>query len=126
MIILKREVGKIIYEYEDEENNYQIRLLEYDDYQHVRELMCEKELSNSQEEVDLLKEYDTITTDLIRTPYHYIVFDKENPIDIIYIQFEQKKDIATFKALKNNNRDDVKKIISTIAFEKNRELEIKE
>ena len=57
MLILRKEASKIIYEYEDEDGNNPlvIRLLDYDDYQHVRVLLCDKPISNSQEEVEILK-----------------------------------------------------------------------
>ena len=57
---------------------------------------CEKPISNSQEEVELLKEYDKITVDLIRTHYHYIVFDKDTPITIFHVSSEDKKDTINF------------------------------
>lgn len=126
LIILRGEARKIIYEFEDEEDesSLHIRLLDYDDYQHVRVLLCEKEISNSSEEVELLKEYDTKTVDLIRTHYHYIVFDKETPIAIFYVLTNDKKDTITFLSKQDNKKEEIIKLLSKAALKYNREIDI--
>ena len=124
LLILKGEVNKIIYEYEKEDDDFVIRLLEYDDYQYVRELLCETPLSNTEEEVKILKDYDAITADLVRTPYHYIVFNKDQAILIFYVKSENNKDDIK---LLNNNEEFKEKIISLIneaASKRKRELNL--
>lgn len=126
LIILRGEARKIIYEFEDEEDesSLHIRLLDYDDYQHVRVLLCEKPISNSQEEVELLKEYDKITVDLIRTHYHYIVFDKDTPITIFHVSSEDKKDTINFLTSKADINPEVISLLKEKATQNNREINI--
>ena len=96
MIILKCEVSKIIYEYENEDDVFSIRLLEYTDYQYVRTLLCETPLSNSEQEVAILNEYELQTVDLVRTNYHYIAFDKDVAVALFYVKSDQAKDSVSF------------------------------
>ena len=126
MFILQKEVSKIIYEFEDEDGNnpLTIRLLDYDDYQHVRVLLCEKPISNSQEEVELLKEYDQVTVDLIRTHYHYIVFNKETPITIFHVSSEDKKDTIKFLTSKDDINPEIISLLKEKATQNNREINI--
>ena len=124
MLILRKEASKIIYEYEDEDGNNPlvIRLLDYDDYQHVRVLLCDKPISNSQEEVEILKEYDKITVDLIRTHYHYIVFDKETPIAIFHVSSEGKKDTISYLSSINNSNKEIIDFLKETAVKNDRDL----
>ena len=124
MLILRKEASKIVYEYEDEDgkNPLVIRLLDYDDYQHVRVLLCDKPVSNSQEEVDLLKEYDQITVDLIRTHYHYIVFNKETPIALFHVLTEGKKD--TIKFLTSTSDKNIVDFLKETALKNDRDINI--
>ena len=126
MLILRKEASKIIYEYEDEDGNNPlvIRLLDYDDYQHVRVLLCDKPISNSQEEVEILKEYDQITVDLIRTHYHYIVFNKETPITIFHVTSENKKDSIKCLTSKDDINPEIINLLKEKAAENNREINI--
>lgn len=80
--IMLKEKGKILYEHADE--HLQIRLIEYDDFQHVRNLACDRPLTNSQEEVKLLQEYEAVTTDYVRIRYHYIAFFDGSPCAVIF------------------------------------------
>ena len=124
MLILRKETSKIVYEYEDEDgkNPLVIRLLDYDDYQHVRVLLCDKPVSNSQEEVDLLKEYDQITVDLIRTHYHYIVFNKDTPIALFHVLTEGKKD--TIKFLTSTSDKNIVDFLKETALKNDRDINI--
>ena len=124
MLILRKEASKIVYEYEDEDgkNPLVIRLLDYDDYQHVRVLLCDKPVSNSQEEVDLLKEYDQITVDLIRTHYHYIVFNKDTPVALFHVLTEGKKD--TIKFLTSTSDKNIVDFLKETALKNDRDINI--
>ena len=108
------EVKKIIFE---ANNQYNIRLIEEDDYQLVRQLLDSSKLDNSPEEAKKLEEYKKITIDFIRLHYHYIVFDNNDVIGIfyakkkkntIYIEFKNSFENASLKEMlqeiaKNNN-----------------------
>lgn len=124
MLTLRKEASKIVYEYEDEDgkNPLVIRLLDYDDYQHVRVLLCDKPVSNSQEEVDLLKEYDQITVDLIRTHYHYIVFNKDTPVALFHVLTEGKKD--TIKFLTSTSDKNIVDFLKETALKNDRDINI--
>ena len=124
LLLLKGEVNKIIYEYENEDDDLSIRLLEYDDYQSVRELLCETPLSNTEDEVKLLQEYDTITTDLVRHPYHYIVFIKDQAVLLFHVKTDKNKDEITFLNEEESIKEKVVGLINEAATRKKRDLRL--
>lgn len=111
------EVKKIIFE---TDNQYNIRLIEEDDYQLVRQLLDSSKLDNSPEEANKLEEYKKITIDFIRLHYHYIVFDKNDVLGIFYAKKEKDTIYIEFKNSFENAS--LKKILQEIA--KNNNLEI--
>ena len=111
------EVKKIIFE---TNNQYNIRLIEEDDYQLVRQLLDSSKLDNSPEEAKKLEEYKKITVDFIRLHYHYIVFDKNDVISIFYAKKEKNTIYIEFKNSFENAS--LKEMLQEIA--KNNNLEI--
>ena len=107
-IITKIEVNKIVFESESEE--YKVRLIEYDDFIKVRELMDEAPLENTEEEKQRLEEYEAITVDYVRIKFHYIVFKKEEVVSIFHAKKE--KDNWKIKILKTSeDKEKIKDII---------------
>ena len=88
------EVKKIIFE---TNNQYNIRLIEEDDYQIVRSLLDDSPLENSLEEAKRLEEYKKITIDYIRLHYHYLVLQNGEAKGIFYA----KKKISPVKIIKS-------------------------
>lgn len=111
------EVKKIIFE---TNNQYNIRLIEEDDYQLVRQLLDSSKLDNSPEEAKKLEEYKKITIDFIRLHYHYIVFDKNDVICIFYAKKKKNTIYIEFKNCFENAS--LKEMLQEIA--KNNNLEI--
>lgn len=111
------EVKKIIFE---TNNQYNIRLIEEDDYQLVRQLLDSSKLDNSPEEAKKLEEYKKITVDFIRLHYHYIVFDKNDVIGIFYAK--KKKNTISIEFKNSFENASLKEMLQEIA--KNNNLEI--
>ena len=124
LIILKKEVNKIIYEYENEDDELSIRLLEYDDYQNVRALLCDTPLSNSEEEVEILHEHDLKTTDLVRTPYHYIALIKDTAVSIFHVKTDKETDEVTFLNVDTNHNERIVSLIKEAGAKRKRNLKI--
>ena len=122
MLILKGEVSKIIYEYENEDDVFNIRLLEYTDYQYVRTLLCDTPLSNSEQEVAILNEYELQTIDLVRTNYHYIAFDKDVAVALFYVKSDQLKDSVSFLHLNKDYKEKILSLLETSAKKHKKEL----
>lgn len=93
--ICLKEVKKIIFETKDD--NYEIRLINYDDYQTIRALLDEHNLENTPEEVKRLEEYKMITIDFTRIPYHYIVFSSQKAVGVFYASNKKEQIDIEFK-----------------------------
>ena len=107
-IITKLEVNKIVFESQSEE--YKTRLVEYDDFIKVRELMDEAPLENTEEEKLRLEEYEAITVDFVRIKYHYIVFKGEEAVALFHSKKE--KDNWIIKIIKTKEDEEkLKEII---------------
>lgn len=121
-VIARLEINKIIFENKDEE--YEIRVVDYDDYQLIRELLCEEPLSNSEKEVELLNEYEKITADLVRIRYHYVVFHNEKIIGLFYSKYNENKFVIEFKKIEEKEK--IKELLLTISSKKNKNVDFVE
>lgn len=120
MLVLFFETRKCIYECQDE--NYCVRLVEYDDYQLIRTLSDDTPLSNSIEEVKLLQEYEQITTDYVRIRYHYLVLKGQDPICVFYAKRDNKIDRISFCACQQGMEEEIKHLIAHQAEKHHKEI----
>lgn len=98
--IYRAEVKKIIFE--EQFDNYCIRLIEYDDYQNIRLLFDDTPISNTIEEATLLEEYEAQTIDMIRIRYHYVIIKDDVFIGVIYSKVDKENAYVELIKLKED------------------------
>lgn len=121
--IAKNDLKKVIYE--GEFNNYQIRLVEDDDFQYVRTLLDSTPLENSPEEIAKLNEYQKVTIDFTRIDYHYIVFKDDNIICIFQSEIKDNISKISFKN-KFDELNEVVNVLKDVSTSKKYEMTIEE
>lgn len=115
ILILKFELKKIFLEGSNE--IFTSRLVDYDDFQIIRQFMSDKPLSNSVEEVNELREYEKITTDYVRMHYHYLIFKDDILVAILYAKYDKKNKITkiTFLKVVEDYKDDIQLYIDELS-----------
>lgn len=103
-IITKKEVNNIIFE--NENDQYKIRLVEYDDFIKIRELVDTTPLENTEEEKQRLEEFEAITVDYVRTKYHYLILIN----DVACALFYAKKENGNWSIKIINTTEDKNKV----------------
>lgn len=118
------EVKKNILEGNDEV--YSSRLVDYDDYQLIRNFLDTREMSNSKEEITILDEYEKMTVDFVRLHFHYLVFKEEELCAVVYCQkIKDKKNSYTVKfvKIKDELKEEIKKYLLFLIQNKKINLE---
>lgn len=99
--IIKHEVKKIIFE--GVKGDINVRLIDYDDYPLLRNLLNDKETSNTEEEATLLKDFEMMTTDFCRIHYHYLVFKGDELKSIVYVYQDKASKDLHLKMINSSN-----------------------